>query len=89
MEARALAELPVVRLQRLGGAPGRRRASSTRARICSIFSKSAISIVRGEALGGELAGLAALDHQQQLADDVGPAVVDEVLGLRSRRTPAC
>ena len=88
VEAGALAELPVPGLQRRG----RRRVldvASMRARIDSIFSKSASSTARSMPSGVKSVDVAALHAEQQIRDDVGPAVADEVLGLRQCRRRGC
>ena len=87
MEARALAELAVDGFS-ASAVAGSSTMASTRARICSIFSKSANSMVLAKPWGVRSA-LASLARHDELADDVGPAVVDHVLGLERRRTPAC
>ncbi len=82
MEARALAELPVVRLQRLGGLRIFDELVDAGADLLHLLEVRELHR-RREALGGHLAARALLQQDQQLPDDVGPAVHHEVLGLEA------
>ncbi len=84
MEARTLAELAVVRLERLGGLLVSDELVDSRADLLHLLEVGHLHRLR-ERLGGHLAGRTPLDHEKQLPDDVGPAVVHEV--FRGEATP--
>ncbi len=79
MEARSLAELAVVRLERLGGVRIVDDRLDPRADLLHLLEVGQLH-GGGQPLGGHVA-LAVAEADQQVADDVGPAVVDEIFGL--------
>ena len=83
MEAGPLAELAVVRLERLGGVRVVDDRLDPRADLLHLLEVGQLHRVH-QALGRHVT-LAAAESDQQLADDVGPAVVDEILGLGDAR----
>jgi hypothetical protein len=78
VEARPLAELAVPRLQRLGGVrvvDDRLHARADRLHLLEVGQLDRLGRV------GTRGDRTLAHHDQQLADDVGPAVVDQVLGF--------
>ena len=85
VEARPLAELAVPGLQRLGGGRVLDDRVDARADLLHLL-KSASSISSAALFASSVAGSRlARRRRQQVADDVGPAVADQVLVLDGRR----